>query len=32
MERALEQKLGADLWGDLGQAPLLYHSFLKNRG
>ena len=32
MERALEQKLGADLWGDLGQTPLLYHSFLKNRG
>ena len=32
MEGALEQKLGADLWGDLGQAPLLCHSFLKNRG
>ena len=32
MERALDKKSGADLWGDLGQAPLFCHSFLKSRG
>ena len=32
VERALDQKSGADLWGDLGQVPLLCYSFLNSKG